>query len=193
VDYQLIAGLIAKNKIGAWEASDRRTFLRIVPEGQAGAWGFYDPDTNDIYIVSGLSPINRQCVFVDQAMHAIRDFRNLPETLAKYIAADGYIGQAFVALALRAPPTSPDGPEDVAFRGAAKLLQTPLRSRDAAWTRKFREAYDELVEAVEALGGTKDADEIVDMLEDQQEQDAEKALVKVLVQSLNLGPILAGE
>jgi Mg/Co/Ni transporter MgtE len=69
-------------------------------------------------------------------------------------------------------------PEEVAYAGAAKLLQTPGRSRDAAWTRKFRKAYDDVVDAVETLRGAKSADEIVDMLEDQQEQDAETALVK---------------
>lgn len=176
-DFQLVAGLIAKNKIGAWEVSDRRTFLRI-PEGQAGAWGFYDPDLNDIYIVSGLSSTDRQCTFVHVVTHAIRDFRNLPEMPAKYIAADGYIVQAFVALSLGTPySTSPDRPEEVAT-GAATLLQTPVRSRDAAWTSKFRKAYDDVVRAVEALRGTKAANEIVNMLEDQQEQDAETALVK---------------
>jgi hypothetical protein len=41
-DFQLIAGLIAKNKIGAWEVSDRRTFLRI-PEGQARRVGILRP------------------------------------------------------------------------------------------------------------------------------------------------------
>src|SRR6202035_3374528 len=94
VDFKLIAGLIAQDKLGAWEASDRRTFLHI-PEGQEGAQGFYDAETNDIYIVSGLSSTDRQCIFVHEAMHAIRDFRNLPDKEAKYIAADGYIMQAF--------------------------------------------------------------------------------------------------
>jgi len=177
-DFRLIAGLIAKNKIGAWEVSDRRTFLRI-PEGQVGVWGFYDPDLNDIYIVSGLSADDRECTFVHEATHAIRDFRNLPEMPAKFIAADGYIAQALVALSQKDPySTNPDQPEDVAYAGAAKLLQTPGRSRDAAWTGKFRKAYDDVVDAVETLRGAKSADEIVDMLEDQQEQDAETRLVK---------------
>ena len=180
-DFRLIAGLIAKDKIGAWEVSDRRTFLRI-PEGQVGAWGFYDSDLNDMYIVSGLSSRDRQCTFVHVATHAIRDFRNLPDMPAKYIAADGYIAQAFVALPMGNPYSgSGNQPEEVATRGAAKLLQTPVRSRDAAWTRKFQKAYDEVVKAVETLRGTKSADEIVGMLEDQQEQDAETALVKKML------------
>ena len=53
MDFKLTAGLIAQDKLGAWEASDRRTFLHI-PEGQEGAWGFYNAETNDIYIVSGI-------------------------------------------------------------------------------------------------------------------------------------------
>jgi hypothetical protein len=180
-DFRLIAGLIAKDKIGAWEVSDRRTFLRI-PEGQVGAWGFYDPDLNDMYIVSGLSSRDRQCTFVHVTTHAIRDFRNLPAMPAKFIAADGYIAQASVALSMGRPYSgSPDQPEEVATRGAAKLLQTLVRSRDAAWTRKFRKAYDEVVEAVEAVRGTKAADEIVEMLEDQQVQDAETAVVKKML------------
>jgi hypothetical protein len=182
-DFRLIAGLIAKNKIGAWEVSDRRTFLHI-PEGQVGAWGFYDPDTNDIYIVSHLSPTDRQCTFVHLATHAIRDFLNLPDMAAKYVAADGYIAQAFVALSLGDPYSeSGDRPEEVATGGAAKLLQTP-GSRDKAWTRKFKTAYDDVVAAVEVLRGPQDADEIVKMLEDQQGQDAETALVKKVLAGL---------
>jgi hypothetical protein len=184
-EFQLIAGLIAQNNIGAWEASDRRTFLRI-PEGQVGAWGFYDPDTNDMYIVSGLSARDRQCTFVHVAMLAIRDVRNLPEAPAKFIAADGYIAQAFVALSLKKPYSKfPDRPEEIASLGAAKLLQTPVGSRrDARWTRDFRKAYDKVVDAVVHLEGTKTADEIVNMLEDQQGQDAETAQVKKVLAGL---------
>jgi hypothetical protein len=186
-EFKLVAGLIAKNKIGAWEVSERRTFLRI-PEGQAGAWGFYDPDTNDIYIVSGLSPRDRQCTFVHNAVLAILDLRNLPGTPSKYIAADGYIAQAFVALSLKAPYSkSSDWPEEVASRGAAKLLQASGR-RDARWNRNFRKAYDDVVDAVERLEGTKVANEIVNMLEDQQGQDAETALVKKVLAGLKGKP-----
>jgi hypothetical protein len=32
---------------------------------------------------------------------------------------------------------------------AAKLLQTPVRSRDAPMDRNFRKAYDDVVDAVE--------------------------------------------
>ncbi|HEV3236054.1 MAG TPA: DUF6782 family putative metallopeptidase [Gemmataceae bacterium] len=188
VDFKLIAGLIAQDKLGAWEASDRRTFLHI-PEGQEGAQGFYDAETNDIYIVSGLSSTDRQCIFVHEAMHAIRDFRNLPDKEAKYIAADGYIMQAFVALSLGDPYSSmPDRPEEVASQGAAKMLQTTLRSRNAKWTTGFRKAYDDVVDAVATLRGTKDADEIVKMLEDQQGQDAETALVKKILAGLKKKP-----
>jgi hypothetical protein len=183
-EFQVIAGLIAQNKIGAWEVSGRRTFLHI-PEGQVGAWGFYDPNLNDIYIVSGLSADDRQCTFVHLAMLAIRDFRNLPEAQAKYIAADGYIAQAFVALSQKDPySTYPDRPEEVAYAEAAKLLQTAVRSRNAKWIRDFRKAYDMVVEAVVNLEGTKTANEIVDMLEDQQGQDAETALVKKVLKGL---------
>lgn len=184
IEYQLIGGLIAQNDLGAWEVSDRRTFLRL-PEGQAGAWGFYDQDTDDIYIVSGLSSRDRQCTFVHVAMHAIRDFRNLPEAPAKYIAADGYIAQALVAFSLGAPYSSSksDRPEEVASPGAARLLQTPMRSRDARWTRNFRKAYDDVVVAVEKER-PKTADDIVNMLEDQQGQDAETALVKKVLAGL---------
>jgi hypothetical protein len=184
VDFQLIGGLIAKGDIGAWEASDRRTFLRL-PEGQVGAWGFYDPDTNDIYIVSDLSSRDRQCTFVHMSMMAIRDVRNLPDTEAKYIAADGYIAQAFVALSMGSPYSKfPDRPEEIASRGAAKLLQTPVKSRDKKWTRDFQQAYDDVVDAVVNLRGAKRADEVVKMLEDQQGQDAEKALVKKMLADL---------
>ena len=186
VDFKLIAGLIAQDKLGAWEASDRRTFLHI-PEGQEGAWGFYDAETNDIYIVSGLSSTDRQSIFVHEAMLAIRDFRNLPDKEAKYIAADGYIMQAFVALSLGDPYSSmPDRPEEVASQGAAKMLQTT--SRNAKWTGDFRKAYDDVVDAVATLRGTKDADEIVQMLEDQQGQDAETALVKKILARLKKKP-----
>jgi hypothetical protein len=184
LDFQLIGGLIAKGDVGAWEVSDRRSFLRI-PEGQVGAWGFYDPDTDDIYIVTGLSSRDRQCTFVHQAMTAIRDVRNLPDTQAKYIAADGYIGEAFVALAMGSPYSKfPDRPEEVASRGAAKLLQTPIKSRDKKWKRDFQKAYDDVVDAVQALRGAQSADEIVKMLEDQQGQDAETALVKKMLADL---------
>jgi hypothetical protein len=185
VDFQLIAGLIAKGDVGAWEASDRRTFLRL-PEGQAGAWGFYDPDTDDIYIVSGLSPRDRQCTFVHVSMMAIRDVRNLPDKEAKYIAADGYIAQAFVALAMGSPYStkSPDRPEEIASNGAAKLLQTPVKSRDKKWTSDFQQAYDDVVDAVVKLRGAKQADEVVKMLEDQQGQDAETAQVKKMLADL---------
>jgi hypothetical protein len=182
-DFQLIAGLIAKT-ILALGRRPNADFLRI-PEGQVGAWGFYDQNTDDMYIVSGLSARDRQCTFVHVAMLAIRDFRNLPEASAKYIAADGYIAQAFVALSLGTPYSKfPDRPEEVASLGAAKLLQTPVRSRDARWTRDFRKAYDKVVDAVEHLEGTKTANEIVDMLEDQQGQDAETAQVKKVLAGL---------
>jgi hypothetical protein len=181
VEFQLVAGLIAQDKIGAWEVSGQRSYLRI-PEGQAGAWGFYDPNTNDIYIINGLSARDRQCTFVHGVTHAIMDVRNLPGTLAKYIAADGYIAQAFVALSLGMPySTFPKRPEEVASGGASKMLQTPARSRDAQWTRDFKKAYDDVVDACEALRGSKAANEVVDMLEDQQGQDAEKALVNKML------------
>jgi hypothetical protein len=185
-EFKIIAGLIAQDKIGAWEASGRRTFLQI-PEGQVGAWGFYDPKSNDIYIVSGLSADDRQCTFVHLATLAIRDFRNLPEAQAKFIAADGYIAQAFVALAQKDPySTYPDRPEEVAYDQAAKLLQKPVRdrSKDPKWKLNFKKAYDNVVEAVVKLEGTKTAEEILDMLEDKQGQDAEKALVKQVLQGL---------
>jgi hypothetical protein len=172
--FQFIGGLIANGDIGAWEVSDRRSFLRI-PEGQVGAWGFYDPDTDDIYIVSGLSSRDRQCTFVHVAMMAIRDILNLPDMQAKYIAADGYIAEAFVALAMGSPYSKfPDRPEEVASRGAAKLLRTPVKSRDKKWKDDFKQAYDKVVDAVQ---GVRSADEIVKMLEDQQGQDAETARV----------------
>jgi hypothetical protein len=184
LDFQLIGGLIAKGNIGAWEASDRRTFLRL-PEGQVGAWGFYDPDTDDIYIVSGLSTRDRSCTFVHMAMLAIRDVRNLPDTEAKYIAADGYIAQAFVALSMGSPYSKfPDRPEEIASRGAAKLLQTPVKSRDKKWKSDFQQAYDDVVDAVVNLRGAKQADEVVKMLEDQQGQDAETALIKKMLADL---------
>jgi hypothetical protein len=183
-DFQLIAGLIAQNKIGAWEVPSRRSFLRI-PEGQARAWGFYDPDTNDIYIVSKLSSRDRQCTFVHEAVNAIQDFRNLPGTMAKYIAADGYIAQAFVALSLGSPYSQfPDRPEEVATGGASKLLRSPVRSRDDKWKRNFQKAYDEVVDACETLRGTQAANEVVNMLEDRQGQDAETALVKKVLADL---------
>jgi len=185
-EFQIIAGLIAQNKIGAWEASGRRTFLQI-PEGQVGAWGFYDPNLNDIYIVSGLTADDRQCTFVHLATLAIRDFRNLPEAKAKHIAADGYIAQAFVALSQKDPySTYPDRPEEVAYAQAAQLLQKSVRdrSRDKTWKPNFQKAYAKVVDAVVNLKGTKTADEIVDMLEDQQGQDAETALVKKVLKGL---------
>ena len=185
-EFKIIAGLIAQDKIGAWEASGRRTFLQI-PEGQVGAWGFYDPKSNDIYIVSGLSADDRQCTFVHLATLAIRDFRNRPEAKAKYIAADGYIAQAFVALSQKDPySTYPDRPEEVAYAQAAKLLQKPVRdrSKDKTWKRDFEKAYAKVVDAVVNLKGTKTADEILDMLEDQQGQDAETALVKKVLKGL---------
>lgn len=184
LDFQLIEGLIAKNDVGAWEVSDRRSFLRV-PEGQQGAWGFYDQDTDDIYIVSGLSPRDRQCTFVHLAMMAIRDVRNLPDMQAKYIAADGYIAEAFVALSMGSPFSKfPNRPEEVASRGAAKLLQTPVKSRDKKWKRDFQDAYDDVVDAVQKVQGAKRADEIVQMLEDQQGQDAETVLVKKMLKKL---------
>ena len=68
------------------------------------------------------------------------------------------------------------------------MLQTTLRSRNAKWTTGFRKAYDDVVDAVATLRGTKDADEIVKMLEDQQGQDAETALVKKILAGLKKKP-----
>jgi hypothetical protein len=184
LEYQLIAGLIADDVIGAWEVSALRSFLRS-PEGQAGAWGFYDSDTDDIYVVSGLASRDRQCTFVHAATDAIQDVRNLPETLVKYMLADGYIAQAFVALSLGMPYASmPNRPEESASRGASKLLQTPAGSRGVRWTRDFKQAYDDVVDACEAVKGSKDANMTIDILDDQVKPDAEAAAVKKVLLKL---------
>ena len=44
--------------------------------------------------------------------------------------------------------------------------------------------YDDVVDAVERLEGTKVANQIVNMLEDQKGQDAETALVKKMLADL---------
>jgi hypothetical protein len=185
-DYQLIAALIKKGEIGAWEVSVNRTYLRL-PPGQAGAWGLYDDKTNDIYIVKGLDPRDRQASFTHEATHAIQDFRNLPDAayLAKYVETDAYIAQAFIALSFGVPYAAfPDRPEEVATRGAAGMLLTPVGKRDKAWTRDFRKGYDDVVDAFIATHGTKSSNEMIDMLESATEQKREGALMKKMVQAL---------
>ena len=115
-------------------------------------------------------------------MHAIRDFRNLPDAKAKHLAADGYIAQAIVAIAMGDPYSDSKSarPEEVASRGVAKLLG---KSRGSAWDREFGKVYQDVVAAVEKER-PKTADDIVGMLEDQQGQDAEKALVKKVLAGL---------
>jgi hypothetical protein len=183
-EYQLVAAFIAQNKIGAWEVAARRSFL-LIPAGEAGAWGFYDPDTNDMYIVDGLSSRDRQCTFVHVATLAIHDVRNRAEGLANYLAADGFIAQAFVALSLGKPYSKfPNRPEEVASGGASKLLQTAMGDRDKKWGSKFRKAYDDVVDACVALGGPKGEQIIINMLEDKKGQDAETAAVKKILTDL---------
>jgi hypothetical protein len=190
LDYQIISGLIRQGNIGAWEVAVDRSYLRT-PAGQRGAWGFYEQDTDDIYIVSGLGARDRQASFAHEATHAIQDFRNIPNngTVAKFVETDGYITQAFVALKLNLPFTgSPKRPEDVACRekprlGAARMLLTPVRSRSKAWKSDFKKAYDEVVDAFVALPGSA-PDEVIDMLGSKKSQKREKALVKKMLKVL---------
>lgn len=177
-DYQIIAGLIAQGGIGAYEVSDRRTYTRTLA-GRAHAWGFYEYVKNDIYLIKGLNSRDRLASFCHEATHAIQDLKNIPHSasLAKYVEADGYITQAFVSLRFGMPYAAyPDRPEEVAYRGAANLLWTPPRSRNKAWERDFKKAYDDVVDAYIALKGTADADQLIDMLEGAREQKREKAL-----------------
>jgi hypothetical protein len=194
VEYQAIAGLIDRLKIGAWEVPATRSWLRM-PPGQAGAWGFYDSVTDDIYIIKGLGSRDRQASFTHEATHAIQDWRNFSHkrSLAKFVEADCYIAQAFVALRLGMPYTGqPKRPEDVACRerptpGAARMLLTPLASRDKAWKAAFKVAYDDVVDAFAALPGSR-PDEIIDVLEDKKRQKREGELVMGMLKSLKKKP-----
>jgi hypothetical protein len=123
---------------------------------------------------------------VHLVVHAIQDVRNRPETVVKFIAADGYIAQAFVANALGQPYSAknPTLPQEVASTGASKMLETPLGRRNPKWTRNFKKAYDDVVDAVEALLGSKEANATLNMLEDQKGQDTETALVKKMLAKL---------
>lgn len=194
VEYQVAIGLIESLKIGAWEVAATRSWLRM-PPGQAGAWGFYDPVTDDIYLVKGLGSRDRQASFTHEVTHAIQDWRNFShkQSLAKFVEADCYIAQAYVALKLRAPYTGrPKRPEDVACRdkptpGAARLLLTPVGSRDKAWKADFKVAYDEVVDTFAALPGSRPND-IIDVLESKQRQKREGDLVMRMLKSLKKKP-----
>jgi hypothetical protein len=61
-------------------------------------------------------------------------------------------------------------------------------SRESSKQPFCSRVYDDVVDAVATLRGTKDADEIVKMLEDQQGQDAETALVKKILAGLKKKP-----
>lgn len=178
LEYQVVANLVDRLKIGAWEVSARRTYLRT-DAGRRGAWGLYDAVTNDIYIIKGLASTDRKTSFTHEATHALQDFRNFAtnRSIAKFVEADAYIAQAFVALEMNVPYTGQNRPEDVACRtqptpGAARLLQTPLRSRDAAWKTAFKTAYDDVVDAFAAQAGSM-AEDIIDVLEGGREQKRE--------------------
>jgi hypothetical protein len=185
-DYQIISGLIGQGDVGAWEVRVDRTYLRI-PPGKANAWGFYEQHTDDIYIVQGLSARDRQASFTHEATHAIQDFRNISHaaSLAKYVESDGYIAQAFVALSFGVPyAENPDWPEEVACRGAAAMLLTPVRSRDKAWKSAFKQAYDDVVDAFVALNGAASSNEVIDMLESKAEQKRESDLMQNMLTKL---------
>jgi hypothetical protein len=187
LEFQLVKALVADGDLGAWTVADLRSY-HYLPEGKSGAWGFYDPDSDDIYLIDSLASRDQQCTFVHLAVNAILDFRNAAAMPAKFVAADGYIAQAFVADALGQPYSfKGNRPENVAAAGASSMLQTPLGQRDKDWWTDFKDAYDDVVEAVVRLRGGKESSIVLDMLEDQKEQDRESAVVKKVLAKMKKG------
>lgn len=165
LDFKIVARLIGEKKIGAWEVSDKRSYLRI-PAGQAGADGFQLSNADDIYIVKGLDPNTRQFYFSHEATHAIQDLSNVPRarSLAKFIEADAYIVQGFTALKRGVPYAAyPNHPEEIASVKVAPMLSTPVASRNDKWRSDFRKAYDMVVDAWVARVGASEADKLIDM------------------------------
>ena len=66
----------------------------------------------------------------------------------------------------------------------ARLEQRKAELEHGANSRDFKLAYDDVVDACVALTGSKDADLVVDILDDQVKPDTEKAAVKKVLQKL---------
>lgn len=190
-DFQVIPFLIDRLKIEAWEIAPDRSYLRT-SFAQAGAAGYYDRVTNEIYLLRGVSQSDRTPNFAHEATHAIQDFRNVPQvrSLAKYTEADAYIVQASVALERGTPYKQPGRPETVATGGASKMLLTPASSRDAKWRSAFRKAYDDVVDAYATLHRSQA--NLLDTLESKREQGREERILKNMLKVLK-GKKLKGE
>jgi hypothetical protein len=149
-EYQTIVQLIAQHKITAWEVSGER-FYRKIPG--AVDEGIFDSTLKEIYLLRGISATERKALFARLATKAIQNSRN-GSGAEKDRHADLVIVRAFVALSLGDPyDDSGDDPLAVATRkgGAADLLTTRVASRNGQWKSKFKDAYDDVVEALRVL------------------------------------------